>query len=234
MSNEIIIYHGSSDIIRAPEYGLGREHNDYGRGFYCTESLELAKEWACTSDADGFSNRYTLDLTYLRVLDLNSEEYSILNWMAVLVEHRVFNLGTAVAGRAKKYLTENFSVNVNAYDVVRGYRADDAYYNFADLFLNNGITLEQLARAMKLGKLGEQIVLKSEWAFSNIRFSGFEVADHNTYYPKRKARSDEAEDDFIKLSEESGDGLYMMDIIRGRIGNDDERIPRNVPEKRNE
>ena len=194
MQNETALYHGSQEIIRSPEYGAGRLHNDYGRGFYCTESAELAREWACTSVGGGFSNHYVLDMTGMKVLELNSDEYSVLNWMAVLVQHRLFSLGTPIAGKAKKYLSENFYVNVDAYDVVIGYRADDAYYSFADLFLNNGITVGQLARAMKLG-------------------AGY---------------------GFAKISEEDSEGLFMADIIRERITNDDERIPRNVSAKRDE
>ena len=38
------IYHGSKDIIKQPEYGKGKPHNDYGLGFYCTEDIEMAKE----------------------------------------------------------------------------------------------------------------------------------------------------------------------------------------------
>ena len=38
------LYHGSDHIISTPEYGVGKSWNDYGKGFYCTESVELAKE----------------------------------------------------------------------------------------------------------------------------------------------------------------------------------------------
>ena len=227
---KIDLYHGSGKIIEKPEYGAGRKHNDYGRGFYCTENIELAKEWACSSLGDGFSNHYILDMSVLRVLDLNSDEYSILNWMAVLVTNRLFSINTPVAGRAKKYLKDNSYVNVDAYDVIKGYRADDAYYDFANSFLNNAITVEQLALAMRLGKLGEQIVLKSRLAFDSIQFAGFEAADHERYYPMRKARNEKAEEDYRNICEENSDGLYMIDIIRGRITGDDARIPRNVSE----
>lgn len=47
--DKIIIYHGSSEIVKQPVYGKGKPYNDYGIGFYCTEHLELAKEWACTT-----------------------------------------------------------------------------------------------------------------------------------------------------------------------------------------
>jgi len=229
MNDKLHIYHGSEKIIRAPQYGGGRKHNDYGPGFYCTEIRDLAAEWACTPFGDGFVNHYTLDMSMLRTLDLNSEEYSILNWIAVLVSNRLVGNGTAIAGRAKKYLKEHFYVNVDAYDVIRGYRADDAYYDFADAFLNNTITVEQLARAMRLGKLGEQIVLKSQLAFDSISFEGFETAASDTFYPLRKARSNTAEREYRTICEEETDGLYMIDIIRGGVTNDDARIPRNIP-----
>ena len=230
MKNELHIYHGSSSIILKPSYGAGRKTNDYGQGFYCTESEELAKEWACSPFNDGFANHYALDTSLLRTLNLNSGEFSILNWMAVLVEHRLFTIGTPIAGKAKRYLLENFGVNVNAYDLIRGYRADDAYYDFANAFLNNGITVEQLSRAMKLGALGEQIVLKSQLAFDSLKFIDFSTADHQICYPSRKARTEAAERDYYRICEKAGDGLYMIDIIRKGVDNDDPRIPRSISE----
>ena len=44
------LYHGSSDIIEKPVYGYGKPYNDYGLGFYCTDSLEMAKEWGRLSE----------------------------------------------------------------------------------------------------------------------------------------------------------------------------------------
>ena len=52
--------------------------------------------------------------------------------------------------------------------------------------------MEQLARAMHLGKLGEQVVLKSKFAFSRIQFEGFDVAEKEEFNVLRKARDDEA------------------------------------------
>ena len=228
MERIITLYHGSEQLIEEPTFGKGKLNNDFGLGFYCTESEDLAKEWAVSSLRNGFANRYTLGTEYLNVLNLNSPDFTILNWIAVLVEHRLFSIKTPVARRAKQYLVENFSVNVNAFDVVTGYRADDSYFDYAESFLNNGITVEQLARAMRLGKLGEQIVLKSRFAFSKLHYEGFEVADRGTYFCLRKARNDEANRIYMEMLEEESDGLYIQDIMRGGIQNDDPRIPRNV------
>lgn len=228
MDKRITIYHGSEKIVEQPIFGEGKKNNDFGLGFYCTLSEELAKEWAVSSLRDGFANRYTLDSEYLNILNLNSPDYTILNWIAVLVEHRLFSIKTPVARRAKRYLIENFSINVNAYDLIIGYRADDSYFDYAESFLNNGISVEQLARAMQLGKLGEQIVLKSKFAFSNLKYEGFDIAEKNQYYVLRKARDDEANQLYFEILEEESDGLYIQDIIRGGIQNDDPRIPRNI------
>lgn len=229
MDKIMTIYHGSEQIVEVPTFDLGRKNNDFGLGFYCTESEELAKEWAVSSIRSGFSNRYTLDTEYLNILNLNSPDYTILNWIAVLVEHRLFSIKTPVARRAKRYLIDNFGVNVNAFDLITGYRADDSYFDYAESFLNNGISVEQLARAMRLGKLGEQIVIKSKFAFSLLKYEGFDIAEKEKYYVLRKARDDKANQTYLEMLEEEGDGLYIQDIMRGGITNDDPRIPRNLP-----
>lgn len=230
MNKIITLFHGSEKVIEVPSFGEGKRNNDFGLGFYCTKTENLAKEWAVSSLRDGFCNRYTLDTEYMKILNLNSPDYTILNWIAVLVEHRLFSIRTPIARRAKKYLIDNFGINVNAFDIVTGYRADDSYFDYAESFLNNAISVEQLAAAMKLGKLGEQIVLKSQFAFSRIRFEGFDVVEKEEFYVLRKARDDEANRLYLELLEEESDGLYIQDIIRGGITNDDSRIPRNISE----
>ena len=192
-----------------------------------TEATTL---WAVSSLRNGFVNRYSLDTEYLKILNLNSPNYTILNWIAVLVAHRLFSIKSPAAQRAKRYLIDNFGVNVNAYDLIIGYRADDSYFDFAASFLNNGIFVQQLANAMRLGKLGEQIVIKSKYAFSLLHYDGFSIAEKEKYYVRRKARNDEADQLYSDILEEETDGLYILDIIRGGIQNDDPRIPRNLSE----
>ena len=228
MSKILTLYHGSEDIVEKPTFGKGRRNNDFGMGFYCTESEALAMEWAVSDLHDGYANCYTLDTEYLKVLHLNSPEYTILNWIAVLVEHRLFTIKNPVARRAKQYLIDNFAINVDAYDIITGYRADDSYFDYAETFLNNGISVEQLARAMRLGKLGEQIVIKSPYAFSMLHFEGYKKAEKARYFDKRCSRNEEADRLYVQMLDEKSDSLYVQDIMRGLIGNDDARIPRNV------
>ena len=223
--SKLILYHGSPDIIEKPVFGRGKAYNDYGRGFYCTEHIELAKEWACTESTDGYANKYEIETNGLSVLNLSSENYTILNWLAILMLHRKGRLSAPVARQGREYLIQNFLPDFQSYDAIIGYRADDSYFSFARAFVANTISLKQLSSAMRLGKLGEQFVLKSPKAFEAIRFSEYTVADNTIYYAKRKARDDEARAAYMKkLEKDDLGGIFMRDIIREEIRQDDPRL----------
>lgn len=220
----MIIYHGSKDIIEKPEFGKGNKKNDYGLGFYCTENVELAKEWACSNnETNGYANQYEIDLSAYKVLDLREEKYSILNWMALLLKFRTFDVNTPISAQAKEYILENFYVNVEEYDVIIGYRADDSYFSFAKDFINNTISVEQLAEAMRLGELGIQIVLKSKRAFDTVKYISYELAEYKEYYVKRVSRDKKARETYLSGHRQNlvYDGLFVMDIIRKGLKNGD-------------
>lgn len=78
---------------------------------------------------------------------------------------------------------------------------------------------------MRLGRLGEQHVLKTPKAFDAIKFLSYEPVDSRVYYVKRKARDEEAREAFRKELERDDMGrLYMRDIIQEGVQPDDPRI----------
>lgn len=223
------IYHGSPVIIKEPEFGKGNLHNDYGRGFYCTENVELAKEWACPERRDGFANHYELDMTDLRMLDLQAEEYHILNWMAILLKNRTFAKRALIAIEAERYILQEYLPEMDGYDIICGYRADDSYFSYARDFLNNTISIQQLARAMKLGDLGRQVVLVSKKAFDHLQYQGYEKADSGIYHAKRMRREQKARTDYLqghgsKLDWDAQESLFVVDLMRNEVKNDDARL----------
>lgn len=228
MKESLVVYHGSTHIIVTPSLSKGKDNNDYGKGFYCTESIELAKEWACSSETDGFANQYEIDLTDLSILNLSNGEYHILNWLSILLENRTFRMSSDIAQRAYEYILEHFKIDYKAYDVIKGYRADDSYFSFATAFLNNTISLAQLERAMVLGDLGEQVVLCSQKAFERVIFVESTIASRKIYLPKKLMRDSKARDEFMQEKREPSveNEVYILDIIRGRWQNDDPRIQR--------
>ena len=223
----MIIYHGSKNIIEKPEYGKGKPYNDYGRGFYCTEYLDLAKEWACDDESGGYANKYELDIEDLKVLDLNGADYCILNWISILLSNRTFTLDTDLAIQAKEYILKNFPVQTKGFDIIKGYRADDSYFSYARDFLQNTISVKRLSQVMKLGNLGNQIVLISQKAFESIHFLGYEESAQEVYLPLRKKRDELARVAYLtdrQGSTFSSDDIYMIDIIRNGMKADDPRL----------
>lgn len=69
--NKIVLYHGTMDKIVSPRFGLGNDRHDYGRGFYLTDNIELAKEWAVNrpNDENGWVHTFELDANELKILD---------------------------------------------------------------------------------------------------------------------------------------------------------------------
>ena len=130
-----IIYYGSVQQLPQPTFNGGKAHNDYGKGFYCTEEKEMAAEWAVGKGSDGWINCYEMDCENLKVLDLNGPEFCILHWLAVLLENRTFDISYGLAREAREYILQNFAVDYSHADIIVGYRADDSYFSFAQDFL---------------------------------------------------------------------------------------------------
>lgn len=225
---DLVLYHGSQKIITRPQYGYGKVYNDYGLAFYCTKEIEMAKEWACTEVLDGFANCYHLNGEGLSELDLCGGEYNILNWLAMLIENRVFRMESDLQITAKQYLLENFLPDYKGCDVIKGYRADDSYFSFANAFLSNALSLEQLGKAMYWGGLGEQIAIRSQRAFSQLEFRDVVPVAKEIYYPRKAKRDGEARRLFRQEREKTYEGVYMIDLIREKWRDDDERIQRIV------
>lgn len=209
----MLLYHGSRTVVPQPEYGKGVPFNDYGSGFYCTEHIELAREWACQDLSGGYVNCYELDRNGLRVLDLT--QYTILHWLALLVHNRRFRTTSALMAEGKAWLETEYLLDLEPYDIIVGYRADDSYFRFARAFLQNGLSLESLEKAMYLGELGEQLVLKSQTSFERIVFSGSEPVDGAIYYQRRLERDALARAQYEAIQQDAGtEGTYLLDLLR--------------------
>ena len=222
----MILYHGSEKIIENPVFGKGNLRNDYGRGFYCTENEELAKEWACSNNKNGFANKYELKLEGLNLLYLNSREYHVLHWLTILTKNRTYWERNTISETAKTYLSKHFMIDTSKYDVIIGYRADDSYFSFARDFVSGAISYKQLSEAMHLGKLGEQVVLVSEKAFQNLKYISCSPANPLIYYAKKKERDREARKEYrkAKFNDNLENELFIIDIIREEMTGNDLRL----------
>lgn len=223
---EKIIYHGSDHIIPKPKFGYGKTYNDYGMGFYCTESIDMAKEWGVGINRNGYANKYKITTDGLIVLDLNTSDYTMLHWLAILLENREFEVSTPLAAEAKSYLLDIFRTDYMKADIIIGYRADDSYFSFASDFINGAISYRQLCNAMHLGKLGQQFVIKSRAAFERLEFIGYENADYSIWYKKKAFRDKSARRQYFDVERnrrQKGD-IYITYILDEGMKADDTRL----------
>lgn len=171
----IRVFHGSDHVLKRPRYMGGKEDNDYGNGFYTTEYKDKAESWAALNGDPKKSivNVYDLDIDALEMADLH--EFGVLAWVAEVVANRGVN--QEAAGIVGSRLMSLYRPDLDSYDLIKGYRADDSYTQVIEAFLTNQINVYEVERLFYKGSLGNQIFLKSEKAFQNIRWvDAYEVS----------------------------------------------------------
>lgn len=213
-----VIYHGSESIVEKPvfHYEGSNEHNDYGLDFYCTKNLDMAKEWANRKTTNGFANKYEIDERGLKILNLcDKSKYSVLNWIAILVHNREFDEDVKIEFRDVFEYLEKFYIDVTKYDLVIGYRADDAYFRFPLMFIKNILTYEKLEEIYLLGNLGQQYVLISEKAFNKTKF--VKAIEAEPLYRERYLKRKDAADNSYKtleLEQRLAKGTRVRDMMK--------------------
>ena len=166
--SKIILFHGTPDEVVVPTFGCGEDRHDYGKGFYLTESPELAKEWAVCrpNDKNGWVHKYELNKEGLKILDFQKE--NVLSWLAELMKHRDAADSKRYKMLAKKFI-EKYGIDTSGYDVIKGWRANASYFYIAREFVRDNIDIEILEELLSLGGLGIQYCIKSELAYANLK-----------------------------------------------------------------
>lgn len=185
----IILYHGSPNKIVQPVYGLGDEKHDYGKGFYLTESMNLAKEWAVCrpNEMNGWVHAFKLDITGLQILDF--KQYHVLNWLAELMKHRDASDSKRYRMLASKFIAK-YGIDTSHYDVIKGWRANASYFYIAKEFVRDNIDVDILEELLSLGGLGIQYCIKSKLAYTRLQempenLLVVEYSEFNTRYNQR-------------------------------------------------
>ena len=215
-------YHGTSDRNLKPSVDGGKENNDYGRGFYLTNTPELSKEWAWSQfnghkQENGYSFKFSFSWDNLTVLDLTV--YTPLTWMAILLKHRTDN-DTDMFGDndpdVVKFINDYY-IDVTSKDVIIGYRADDSMFAIKTAFLLNRLSLQGLKEALHTGGLGLQLCLKSAAAYTNLTFDTcIEVPRHYREKDTERRRiADKLVRQLIEKDKQRKDRVYFVDVVRG-------------------
>lgn len=195
----VILYHGSPNKIVEQTFRLGDDRHDYGKGFYLTEDLQLAKEWAVSrpETESGFVHSFTLDTSGLAIFDFQNE--NILCWLCELMKHREAADSKRYRMLAEKFIYK-FGINTENYDVLKGWRANASYFYIAKSFVRDEVDIDILEELMQLGGLGIQWCLKSKKAYKQLlKLSDVISVDYHEFNEKYNKRDNEARSKMKKL-----------------------------------
>jgi len=217
----ITLYHGTPNEFVTPQYGYGEDKHDYGKGFYLTENMELAKEWAVCrpTETNGWVHKYELDISDLKILDF--QKYDVFSWLAELMKHRDAADTKRYKVLSKKFI-EKFGIDTSTYDVIKGWRANASYFYIAKEFVRDNVDTDILEELLSLGGLGIQYCIKSELAYSKLTENKeglirVEYSVFNDKYNQRDVRARENMHDLIESDTLDFINAYMASKTRESI-----------------
>lgn len=219
-NGKILLYHGNPEPDFKPYYGGGKDYHDYGNGLYCVygtaRGLELAKEWACRhrNFTESFVYVYEFDTVGLSSDSiLNIVDYEPIYWLSAIAHHR-FSNETSVQKKRRTDFIKMFPIDCESPDIIKGWRADDRYYAYLNLFLILGITYEAVCAALKLGNLGYQFVVNSKNAYKQCKFIDkidIKPSEYEEWFQKYQAREKAANDELMAVRDI--EGRLLIDIM---------------------
>ena len=190
---KIILYHGSPNRNIMPTFGIGNDKHDFGRGFYLTESPELAKEWAVCrpDDRNGWVHQFELETKDLAIIDFQNMD--ILAWLAELMKHREASDSRRYRVLSKQFI-DKYGTDTTEFDVIKGWRANASYFYIAREFVRDNVDLDILEELLSLGGVGTQYCIKSGKAYSQLHEikEGLQPVDYREFNEKYNQRDIDA------------------------------------------
>jgi hypothetical protein len=192
---KLTLYHGTPNKAIMPEYGKGNDKHDYGNGFYLTESIDLAEEWAVCrpNETNGWVHKFELDTDGLKILDF--QQHNTLSWLAELMKHRDASDSKRYRVLSQKFIAK-YGLDTSEYDVIKGWRANASYFYIAKEFVRDNIDIAILEDLLSLGGLGIQYCIKSRLAYSKLKeiesdLLSVDYAEFNGKYNQRDSKARE-------------------------------------------
>ena len=153
---QMILYHGSTQIVEFPEIRTAKYHKDFYFGFYCTLLPEQAIRWATRFSGTGILNEYIYrpdnSLKVIRFSEMTQE------WLDFIAACRL--------GKPHDF------------DIVEGPMANDTIFNFVQDFVDGKISRAAFWELAKFKKPTHQISFHTVRALTTLEFlKGSEVHD---------------------------------------------------------
>lgn len=160
MTDVMILYHASKEIVEFPEICKTRYTKDFSWGFYCTNNFEQAKRWANRGEGNSIVNYYS---------------YEPIGKLSILKFDRMTDEWLDFIARCR-------SGETHQYDIVEGPMADDTIWNYVNDFLTGRINRKQFWVLAEFRYPTHQISFHTLSALNSLSFERGEIV----YDQKRK------------------------------------------------
>lgn len=149
----MIVYHGSTEIIKKPDVAHSKRYLDFGRGFYLTTFEEQAKKWAVRKgmrrEKQAVVNLYELkdNLSAYKVLSFDGENEQWLDFVC--------------ACRKGEHINQS-------YDIIIGSVADDDVFKVVDMYFRGLWEKERVLNELKYYKMNDQICITNQAVLDKV------------------------------------------------------------------
>ena len=206
---DVLLFHGAKEQIKGElslEYS--RDNNDFGKGFYCGESLEQSAMFVSTF------NRACLYMLKFKKKGLKYIQYDVnRDWMLLIAYYRKRLGEYAESETIKKLVERNKDV-----DYIIAPIADNRMFEIIDQFIDGEITDIQCQHCLSATNLGYQYVFKTDKALHQIEILErcYLAEAEKDDYLKSRQESYELGRDKVKLARKQfrNQGEYIEDILK--------------------
>ena len=149
----MIVYHGSTEIIKEPDVLHSKKYLDFGKGFYVTNFEEQAKKWAIRK---GMRQN---NPPIVNVYDL-SEDWSPFQVLSFEKENEKW-LDFVCGCRKGEELNKSF-------DIISGNVANDDVFKTVDMYFRGLWSKEKVLQELRYYKMNNQICIVTQNALSQL------------------------------------------------------------------
>ena len=206
--NSTILFHGAKTYIDGKiSIEKSKNTNDFGRGFYCGESLEQSAM---------FVANYPESSLYILEFDKNNLDYIQLSvdrdWMLLIAYFR-----NKLTEYAEHPIILNLLSKLEGVDYIVAPIADNRMFEIIDSFIDGEITDIQCQHCLSATNLGMQYVFVTEKALSQLQILRhcYASSDEKNYYLSHKQEESRVGNDKVKVARKQyrGQGKYIEDIL---------------------
>lgn len=206
--NQLVLFHGSkSEISGKIDSNRSKRNNDFGKGFYCGETLEQSSLFVSE-----FLNANVYILKF-NTMNLKALTFRVdLDWMLTIAYFRGKLESYRDAQRIKKMIHQ-----VETADYIIAPIADNRMFKMIDRFVEGEITDEQCKHFLSATNLRFQYVFKTQRAIENIELLErcYLCKDEKDSYVGKREQKFKLNEDKIKVVQKKyrGVGQYIDEIF---------------------